>query len=303
MFASVACARSAEYLYKRSLDHERSTAQRLTLAKLSDPFGRTLRLDCHFKIVERIKFWYTSKHKFIRVRFDTHKSDWFHTGCTIPVTWGTDWYPVWNIILWGLLLCARAGEIFSSTSPLFGWHGFNSTDVHILCYSTVLAFDKARSKRIGISCNAIKTHSRRRTLPSTLASIPSVSDIHIRAIGRWSLAILAFYISIPESTIVDLQLLTLNYAEQKFLSYSVISVLFSNLHYSIYSKALENIAKDQGLHTYYPLFICTFSYFYNFQVTIRINDYGIFNPISNSEFSSRTTFHAHRETFFFDACT
>ena len=74
MFASVACARSAEYLYKRSLDHGRSTAQHLTLTKLSDPFGRSLGLDYNFKIVERIKFWYTSKYKFIRVRLYTHKS-------------------------------------------------------------------------------------------------------------------------------------------------------------------------------------------------------------------------------------
>ena len=89
VFATVACARSSEYLYKRSLDHGRSTAQFLCLEKLSDPAGRILNLSSHDKIVDRLILWYNTKPEFLRVRLDTHKTDYFHKGCFVPVTWGT----------------------------------------------------------------------------------------------------------------------------------------------------------------------------------------------------------------------
>ena len=57
VFATMACARSCEYLLKNNtLDHGRSSSQFLCLEKLSDPYGRSLNLQSHKDILDRIKF-------------------------------------------------------------------------------------------------------------------------------------------------------------------------------------------------------------------------------------------------------
>ena len=119
-FVSIACARSGEYLAKQSLDAGRASAQSLTLRKLSYPLGRTLNLRTHFNIITRIDLWLQHEPSFIRVRLDTHKTDFKHTGCSISVAWGTKWFPVWPIILGGLRLRADRGERLSGNSPVFG---------------------------------------------------------------------------------------------------------------------------------------------------------------------------------------
>ena len=87
----------------------------------------------------------------------------------------------------------------SGTSPLFAHHGYDPSDVHQLSYTTVLFWDKVRLRRFHIPCNAVNTHSRQKTLPTTLFAIDTVPEIHIRVICRWSMAVLAFYITIPET--------------------------------------------------------------------------------------------------------
>ena len=54
VFATVACARSSEYLFKRYIDRGRSTAQFLSLDKVSDPAGRILNLSSHSKIIDQL---------------------------------------------------------------------------------------------------------------------------------------------------------------------------------------------------------------------------------------------------------
>ena len=83
-----------------------------------------------------------------------------------------------------------------------------------LTYKMILEFDKARSKRLEIDCNAIKTHSRRRSLPTILANTKGTKEVVIRALGRWTLAILAFYITISHEEIVRHQKIGLEKAQQ-----------------------------------------------------------------------------------------
>ena len=113
---------------------------------------------------------------------------------------------------------------FLKTTPLYAYHRTSASDVIRLCYKTVLAFDQARSKRLGLPCNTVKTHSRRRTLPSILARIPGISDLHVRAIGRWSLAILSFYVTIRDQTLNDIQNKAISHAECHYYSNTAITV-------------------------------------------------------------------------------
>ena len=153
----------------------------------------------------------------MKIRLDSHKSNFNRKGCSCPVSWGTEWYPVWRPILKGLLLRFEAGETFSSKSPLFAWHAAgNPKDVRRLTYEDVRIWDEVRSKRMGLLFNKIKTHSRRSALPTILANLENVSDLDIRALGRWSLAILAFYVSMDDSYIVHLQNLGLLEAERLY---------------------------------------------------------------------------------------
>ena len=116
----------------------------------------------------------------------------------------------------------------------------------------VLAFDKTRSERLNMSYNRIKTHPRRRALPTLLSSIPGISDFHIRAVGRWSLAVLAFYVSLTDKTLIDFQNRALKKARQHFLihfttpKYVYILILpFYNP--SSTSSQLRNLAKSSGI--------------------------------------------------------
>ena len=87
--AITACTRSSELLVKQSLDSGRREAQFFSLNKISDPFGNVLGENSHDHIWAKIMSWYRHKRQYLIIRLDTHKSDYAHKGCKIPVFWGT----------------------------------------------------------------------------------------------------------------------------------------------------------------------------------------------------------------------
>ena len=73
-----------------------------------------------------------------------------------------------------------------------------------------------RSTRLGVVFSLIKTHSRRRALPTILANMPEVSEISVRALGRWTFTAFAHYVTMSEATIGELQERALKKAERDY---------------------------------------------------------------------------------------
>ena len=177
-----AILRSGEYLYKKKLDPSRRLAQRLVLSKISDASGGNLITTDSTKIVSKISEWLKSKPNYLLLQLEVHKSDFFHRGCELTVCWGTKWFPIWEIILTGVILRHKAGEILTGNSYVFAYHS-NTLPIP-LSYETVLVFDEARSKRLGLPVDAVKTHDRRRALPSEISCLEDGNELIIRALAR-----------------------------------------------------------------------------------------------------------------------
>ena len=82
---------------------------------------------------------------------------------------GTKWFPIWEIILTGIILRYLAGEYLYGNSYVFAYH---SEKLPIsLSYETVLVFEYVHSARLDLSVAAVKTHDHRRALPYEISCL------------------------------------------------------------------------------------------------------------------------------------
>ena len=212
-----AILRSAEYLYKQKLDPSRRIAQRLTLSKLSDNSGGNLITTDPIKLISKVKEWLTTKPEYLLLQLEVYKTDYFHKGCELTVCWGTEWFPIWEIILHGLVLRHEADEILTGNSYVFAFHPKSNSirpSPQPLSYSIVLEFDKVRSKRLGLPVDTVKTHDRRRALPSEIACLEDGTEFTIRTLARWSLKVMTYYTEMSEFRKAEIQLKALLSAEK-----------------------------------------------------------------------------------------
>ena len=184
-----AILRSAEYLYKRDLDPSRRVAQRLTLSKLSDNSGGNLITTDPIRLISKVKEWIATKPSYLLLQLEVYKTDYFHKGCELTVCWGTSWFPIWDIILHGLILRYKAGEILTGNSYLFAFHPDRTESESRPCpqplsYSLVHEFDKVRLKRLGLPVDAVKTHDRRQALPYEISCLEDGNEFTIRTLAR-----------------------------------------------------------------------------------------------------------------------
>ena len=60
---------------------------------------------------------FTSEVVIFGLSLETHKSDYLHRGCSIPVYRMTPWFKVFEVILWGLILRGLAGKFLRKELP------------------------------------------------------------------------------------------------------------------------------------------------------------------------------------------
>ena len=106
------------------------------------------------------------------------------------------------------------GEVFSENSPVFA-QALTGHGTSFLSYATLTAYDKMRSKLMGLGDNYVRGHDRRKGGASALAAV-GLSHYHLRVAGRWSVGTTERYVEVERGTIVEYQRLAITEALNRY---------------------------------------------------------------------------------------